>query len=92
MLDTRDSTNVMPLGVMQQLGLKTTRPYRNVCAMDAREVKVYGVINNLLVYLVVELDIRILMDIVVIDVPNSWGMLLSRKFAHEGSALVLLES
>jgi hypothetical protein len=30
MLDSRASTNVMSLKVMNQLGLKTTRPYRNV--------------------------------------------------------------
>jgi hypothetical protein len=51
--------------------------------MDAREVKVYGVIKNLLVHLMVDLDIRHLMDIVIIDVPDSWGMLLSRKFTHD---------
>jgi hypothetical protein len=27
-------------------------------------------------------DIQVLIDIVVIDVPDSWGMPLSRKFAH----------
>jgi hypothetical protein len=83
MLDTGASTNVMPLSVMKQLGLKTTQDLiEHVCAMDAREVKVYGVIKNLLVYLVVEPDIKILMDIVVIDVLDSWGMLLSRKFSN----------
>jgi hypothetical protein len=73
----------MPLRVMEQLGLKTTRPYRNVCAMDSREVKVFGIIKNLVVHLVVYPDIAILMDVVVIDIPDSWGMLLSRKFSTD---------
>jgi hypothetical protein len=69
MLDTGASTNVMPLGVMQQLGLETTRPYRNFYAMDAREVKVYGVIKNLLVYLTTEPEtLDILMDICVVKI------------------------
>jgi hypothetical protein len=83
MLETWASTNFMPLDVMEQLRLKTTRPYRNVCAMDAREVKVYGVIKNLPVYLVAKLNIRVLMDILVIDIPDSRGMLLLRKISHD---------
>jgi hypothetical protein len=47
MIDSGASTNVMPLKVMNQLGLKTTRPYRNVCAMDLREIKVLGLIKDL---------------------------------------------
>jgi hypothetical protein len=42
MLDSGESTNVIPLIVMHQLGLKITRPYRNICAMDRREVEVFG--------------------------------------------------
>jgi hypothetical protein len=38
-------------------------------------------IKDLRVYLATYLDISILMDVVVIDVPDAWGMLLSRKWA-----------
>jgi hypothetical protein len=34
MLDFGVSANVMSLKVMNQLGLKITRPYRNVCGID----------------------------------------------------------
>jgi hypothetical protein len=40
MLDTRDSTIVMSLKDMDQLGLKITRPYRNVCGIDSKNIKV----------------------------------------------------
>ena len=66
---------------MEQLNLKTTRPYRNVCAMDSREVDVVGIILNHQVRLAKYPDIHIAMDILVIDVPDKWGMLLSRKWA-----------
>jgi hypothetical protein len=81
MLDSGASTNVMSLKVMDQLGLKTTRPYRNVCGIDSREIKVCGLIKDLKVSLVAYPDISLLMDVVVIDVPDAWGMLLSRKWA-----------
>jgi hypothetical protein len=71
----------MSLKVMNQLGLRTTRPYRNVCAMDSREIKVCGLIKDLHVKLVVYPNISILMDVVVIDVLDAWCMLLSRKWA-----------
>jgi hypothetical protein len=80
MLDSRASTIVMPLYVMKQLGLTTTRPYGNLCAMDVREVKVFGLIKYLHVKLDVYLDISNLMDVVVINIPYSWGMFLFRKW------------
>lgn len=76
MIDSGASTNVMSLKVMNQLGLRTTRPYRNACAMDSRDIKVCGLIKDLHFKLAVYPDISIFMDVVVIDVPDSWGMLL----------------
>ena len=48
--------------------------------MDSRPVKVEGMIENQLVRLAKYPDIQITMDILVIDVPDKWGMLLSRKW------------
>jgi hypothetical protein len=73
----------MSLNVMNQLGLKTTRPYRNICAMDSREVKVCGLIKDLHVSLAVFQDISLTMDVVVIDVLDAWGMILSRKWVTD---------
>jgi len=80
MLDSGASKNVMSLTIMQQLCLTTTRPYRNVCSMDAIEIKLFGMIRNLHVLSVAYLDISIVMDIVVIDIPDSWAMFISRKW------------
>ena len=48
--------------------------------MDSKKIEVHGLIKDLQVHLVAFPDIQI-MDIVVIDVPDAWGMLLSRKWA-----------
>jgi hypothetical protein len=79
MLDSWDSTNVMSLKVMEQLGLKMNRPYINVCVIDSNRVKVYGLCENVEVFLIDFPHISLLMNIVVIDVPDAWGMLLSRS-------------
>ena len=71
----------MSLKVMNQLGLKITRPYTNVCGIDSKAIKVCGVIKDLKVCLAIYLEASISMDVIVIDVPDAWGMLLSRKWA-----------
>ena len=74
-------SNVMTRKVMEQLNLRVARPYHNVCAMDAREVEVVGIILNLQVKLAKYPGIDMSMDVVVIDVSDNWGMFLSRKWA-----------
>jgi hypothetical protein len=38
MLDTGVGANIMPFKFMQQLGLKVTRPYRNVCGFESKSI------------------------------------------------------
>jgi hypothetical protein len=83
MLDTGAGANMMSLKVMQQLGLKVTRPYRNVCGFESKAIPTHRVIENVEVCLKEYPEKIIHMDIVVMDVPDVWGMLLSRKFASK---------
>jgi ribonuclease HI len=83
MLDSRASSNVMTKKVMEQLNLRISRPYHNICALDSQTIEVFGLIKGLQVYLTVCPDIMIEMDIVVIDAPDVWGMLLNRKAAAD---------
>jgi hypothetical protein len=71
----------MSLKVMEHLSLKTTRTYGNVRGIASKKVKVYGLIEDVEFYLVDFPHISILMNIVVIDVSDAWGMLLSRNWA-----------
>jgi hypothetical protein len=80
MLDSGVGASIMSLKVMRQLGLETTRPYRNVCGIESRAIPTHGVIENVKVHLDRYPEMVFLIDIVVIDVPDVWGMLLSRKF------------
>jgi hypothetical protein len=81
MLEYRDSTNVMSLNIMNEFGLKTTRPYKSVCGIESKEINVCNLIKDLKVSLFTYLYVSILMDVVIIYVPDSWGMLVSRKCA-----------
>lgn len=75
-LDSEASTNVMPLNVMRQLELEVHQPYRNVCGLDSRSMLVHGLIKDMVVRLAASPDISTIMDIVVIDLPPSYGMLV----------------
>ena len=81
MLDSKAAMNVMPLSIMKEMGLEITRPYGNVCGIDSRSVQAYGLIKNLKAGLFAFPDLNTMMDVVVIDLPPVYGMLLSRKRA-----------
>jgi hypothetical protein len=83
MVDLGASTMVMPIGVFQQLGLGISRSYGNVCGLDSKAVKVFGVAKDVDTYLYHLPKIIFPTNIVVIDVPPAWGMLLSRNWANE---------
>jgi hypothetical protein len=83
MLDSEASSNVMTKKVMEQLNLRISRPYHNICAMDSKTIQVHGLIKGLQVHLAAFPDIMIEMDIVVIHVSDAWGTLISRKTAAE---------
>jgi hypothetical protein len=80
MLDTCVGANMMSLKFMQQMGLKLTRPYINVCGFESKAIPTHGVIENIEVQLKEFPEKTVRIDIIVVDVPDVWGMLLSRKF------------
>jgi hypothetical protein len=83
MLDSGASNNIMTLEVMNQLGLQITRTYRNVRAMDVREVACLGITENLQFCLLACPHRHMVMDVVIIDCPTQWGMLLSCKWCAD---------
>ena len=46
MLDSGAGANMMSLNFMEQLGLKVTRPYKNLCGFESRTIPTHGVIEN----------------------------------------------
>ena len=62
------------------MGLEITCPYGNVCGNDSRGFHAYGLIKNLQADLFSCPDLNTMMDVVVINLPPVYGMLLSRKW------------
>jgi ribonuclease HI len=80
LMDSGASHNLMPKTVMEELGLEVTRAYHDLYSFDSRRVQCLGVIKDLVVTLF-QLPMKsVVMDIVVVDVPPKFGMLLSRSW------------
>jgi len=80
MLDFGASHNLMPKSVMEKLNLDITRPYKDSFSNDSSQVKCLGLIKDLCVTLGQYPAKRILMDIMVADIPPMYGMLLTRSW------------
>ena len=80
MLDLGVSLSIMPLSIMKEMGLEITHPYGNVCGSDSTGVQAYGLIKSLKVDLFACPDLSIMMDVVVIDLPPVYGILIFRKW------------
>ena len=81
MLESGASHNLMPKVVMDQLGLNITRPYKYIFSFDSRKVKCLGLIKYLVVSLSQIPAKNMVMDVVVVDIPPNFGMLLSSSWA-----------
>ena len=69
----------MPKEVVESLGLEVTRPYKDLYSFDSRRVKCLGLIKDMVVTLKKLPSKTIVMDVVVVDIPPKFGVLLSRS-------------
>ena len=81
LLDSRASHNLMPKAVMDELGLEVTKPYHDLFSFDSRKVRCLGLIKDLVINLA-QLPMRsMVMDVVVVDIPPKFGLLLSHPWS-----------
>jgi hypothetical protein len=76
LMDLVASHNLIPKYVMDELGLDITKAYHDLYYFDSRKVKCLGAITDLVVTLFQFTMKSIVMDIVVVDVPPKFRMLL----------------
>jgi hypothetical protein len=83
LMDSRDSHNVMPKVVMNELGLDITNPYLDLYLFDSKKFKCLGVIKDMVVTLS-QLPMKsVVLDVIVANIPPKFGMLLSRSWAKK---------
>lgn len=65
---------------MDKLGLEITRPYKDLYSFDSKRVQCLRMIKDLVVKMVQIPKKFVMMDVVIADVPPTYGMLLSRHW------------
>jgi ribonuclease HI len=79
-LDSGASHNIMPKVVMDELGIEVTKPYHDLFSFESGKVRCLGLIKDLVINLA-KLPMRsMVMDVVVVDIPPKFGLLLSRPW------------
>ena len=73
----------MPYSVAKALGLNLTKVNERCYSMDAKQVPLLGQIKDARVALAAHLEKKLLLTILVADIPASYGLLLSRSFCRD---------
>ncbi len=83
LLESGASHNLMPLVVMDKLGLDITKPFHDLYSFGSRKVHCLGVIKELVVNMT-QLPMKsVVMEIVVVDISTKFGVLLSRSLSKK---------
>ena len=83
LVDSRASLNVMPLLVCKKINGKPTPSTSQMIQLDRTAVKVAGEMKNVLIRLVANERVCQYIDIMVVDIPESYGLILSRDWSEK---------
>ena len=66
----------MPKGLVEILGLKITRPYKDLYSFDSKRLKCLGLIKDMVVSLNKLPSEIVVMDVGVVDIPPKFGIFI----------------
>jgi hypothetical protein len=84
LVDTGTTNNIMPLEVMEALGMSCNKYYETgekIYTIDSRKVPAYGEINDFYAWIIVAPHIIIVFNIIVLDLPLAYGVVLGRYWS-----------
>lgn len=79
-IDLGASKNIKSISVAKSLGITLTKTFGRCYSMDAKQVPQMGRVKETQGFLASFPDKRVELTILVVDIPSSYGMLLSRTF------------
>jgi hypothetical protein len=82
LVDSRASSNVMPYSVCKKLNIEPKKSSIQIVQLDRSNVKVLGELKNLN-RLSSNPKVHQTIDIIVVDIPESYGFLLSRDWSEK---------
>ena len=72
------SSNVMPLSICKKINGQPTPSPSRIIQLDRYVVKVIGEMKDVLIWLYIDPRVCQFIDIMVIDIPEAYGLILSR--------------
>ena len=89
MVDSGASSNVMPLSVCKKLNATWENCPIQIVQLDRSKVKVVGRLRNFLLILFADPQIHQTIDIVIADIPETYGMWLSQDWLEKLKGLLI---
>jgi ribonuclease HI len=83
MVDSGASSNVMPWSVCQKINAEVEPSSLKIIQLDRTDVKVMGELKNVLIRLSSNPKVHQVIDIIVVDIPEVYGMFLSRDWSEQ---------
>jgi hypothetical protein len=78
LVDSRASSNVIPLSICRKLNTIPLKSDKHVIQIDKTQMKFMGEHKDVMIRMVKHSEFFQVIDIIVIDIPESCGLLLSR--------------
>jgi ribonuclease HI len=83
MVDSRVSSNVMPWSVCQKINAEVQPSTLKIIQLDRTSVKVIGELRNVLIRLSSNPKVHQVIDIIVVDIPEVYGLFLRRDWSEQ---------
>jgi hypothetical protein len=82
LVDSGVSSNVMPLAICNKLGVVPLKSDKHVIQLDRTQVKVMGELKDVMIRIMTHPNFVQVIDIIVVDIPEAYGLLLSRDWSE----------
>jgi hypothetical protein len=83
LVDSRASSNVMPLSICKKLKVVPLKSDKHVMQLERTQVKVMGELKDVMIKIVTHPKFVKVIDIIVVDIPEAYGLLLSREWSEK---------
>jgi hypothetical protein len=83
LVDSRESSNVMPLSICKKLNAIPLKSDKHVIQLDRAQVKVMGELKDVMIRIATHPKFVQVIDIIVVDIPKAYGLLLNRDWSEK---------
>ena len=91
LVDTRASSNMMSYSVCKKLNVEPKMSKTKIIKLDRSHVKVLGELKDVLIHLASNLKVHQTIDIIVLDIPEAYGVIFSKDWSNKLNGYFAIE-